>query len=124
MDPLQQLMRQAVNAGSPFGENSRYHEIEITTCTLPDNRTVVHLRRRFLPQPGQMETLTEHVVRPDDRLDNLAYKYLDNPELFWQICDANHALRPADLTDDLPETRRPRAIRIAMPPGVPAPEPF
>ena len=68
-----------------------------------------------------MATLAEHVVKPNDRLDNLAHQYLGDPELFWQICDANRALRPADLTDDPPETGPPRVIRIGLPVGVPAP---
>ena len=124
MDPLQQLMQQAVDASSPFGENSRYRQIEITTGTLPDHRTVAYLRRRFLPQPGEMEIRTEHVVQPGDRLDNLAHQYLGDPERFWQICDANYALRPADLTDDPPQMGHPRTIRIATPDGVPTPQPF
>lgn len=124
MDPLEILMRQAAESVSPFAENSRYRHIEIATGTLPDGRQVAYVRRRFLPQPEQMATLTEHVVRPGDRLDNLAHRYFGDPELFWQICDANRALRPNDLTDDPPESGIPRVIRIALPPGVPAPGQF
>lgn len=124
MDPLQLLMQQAADAVSPFPETSRYRHTEITTNTLPDGRTVAYLRRRFLPQPDQMTMLSEHVVRPNDRLDNLAHKYLGDPELFWQICDANRALRPADLTDDPPEFGSPRVIRVGLPVGVPAPGQF
>lgn len=124
MDALQLLMQQATDSISPFPENSRYRHIEITTTTMPDGRTVAYLRRRFLPQPDQMATLAEHAVISNDRLDNLAHKYLGDPELFWQICDANRALRPADLTDDPPESGPPRVIRIGLPVGVPVPEQF
>ena len=124
MDPLQLLMQQSANSISPFAENSRYRHVEITTGTLPDGRTVTYLRRRFLPQPEQMATLAQHVVKPHDRLDNLAHQYLGDPELFWQICDANRALRPADLTDDPPQSGPKRVIRIGLPVGVPSPEQF
>jgi hypothetical protein len=121
MDPLQLLLQQAADSVSPFAENSRYRRTETATGTLPDGRTVVYLRRRFLPQPEQLSTLTEHVVRPGDRLDNIASKYLGDPELFWQVCDANRVLRPADLTDDPPATGPPRVIRIGLPPGAAGP---
>jgi nucleoid-associated protein YgaU len=71
-----------------------------------------------------MAAVAEHIVKPDDRLDNLAQQYLGDPELFWQICDANRALRPADLTDDPPESGLPRVIRIGLPVGVPVPAQF
>lgn len=120
-DPLALLMQQAADAVSLFAENSRYRYTPTATFTLDDGRPVQYLRRRFLPQPEQLATLAEHVVRPGDRLDNLAQQYLGDPELFWQICDANRVLRPADLTDDPPASGPQRVIRIGLPPGVPAP---
>jgi hypothetical protein len=121
IDPLQMLMQQAADTVSPFGENSRYRYVATATATLPDGRKVTYLTRRFLPQPEDLATLAFHVVKRDDRLDRLANQYLNDPELFWRICDANRTPRPDDLTDDPPETGLPRVIRIALPAGVPAP---
>jgi nucleoid-associated protein YgaU len=45
-----------------------------------------------------------------DRLDNLAARYLGDPEQFWKICDANNVLRPDELTEEIG-----RVVRIALP---------
>jgi hypothetical protein len=117
IDPIQVLLEQAADSVSIFAENSRYRHVPTATAQLSDGRLVRYLRRRFLPQPEQLSTVAEHVVAPGDRLDNLAQKYLGDPEMFWQICDANRALRPADLTDSPPKTGRPRVIRIGLASG-------
>ena len=119
INPMQLLLSQAAAGVSPFAESSRYRSIETTTVALPDGRRVAYLRRRFLPQPEQLATLAEHVVLEGDRLELIAQNYLGDPELFWQVCDANRALRPADLTDNPPTTGLPRVIDIGLPPGVP-----
>lgn len=146
-DPVEMLLAQAAGASSPFAENSRYRQLEIATGQLPDGRQVRFVRRRFVPQPEQLATLAERVVVSGDRLDNLAQQYYGDPELFWQICDSNRALRPADLTDDppsgnemdetaadglparrpvkpVPESSLPASppkICIGLPPGIPGP---
>ncbi len=120
IDPLQMLMQQAADTVSPFAENSRYRYVPTATTTLPDGRQVTYLTRRNVPQPDDLATLAWHVLKCDDRLDRLANQYLNDPELFWRICDGNRALRPDDLSDDLPQTGPPRLIRIALPAGVPA----
>ena len=120
-EPLELLMQQAAQAISMFADHSRYRHSDIATGVLPDGRQVSYVRCRFLPRPETMVTQTEHVVKPGDRLDNLAQHFLGHPEVFWQICDANRALRPADLTDEPPELGEPRVIRIGLPPGIPAP---
>jgi hypothetical protein len=56
----------------------------------------------------------EHAIVQGDRLDNLAGKYLGDPQLFWRICDANNVLRPTELTDKIG-----RLVRITLPEGVP-----
>ena len=52
-----------------------------------------------MPQPGAQNfaPVAQHVVMQGDRLDLLAAKYLGDPLIFWVICDANGAMRPADL---------------------------
>lgn len=81
-----------------FDETSRYYRIETTTLTAPDGRVIAYIRRRFLPDPASIITLAEHRVAAGDRLDNLAARYLGDPELFWRLCDANLAMNPAELT--------------------------
>ena len=48
-----------------------------------------------------------------DRLDNIAARYLGDPELFWRLCDANVALRPTELTETIG-----RRILITLPEGM------
>jgi nucleoid-associated protein YgaU len=92
-----------------FPPNSRYANIDVATIETADRRTVAYLRRRFVPSSPGMSIVAEHVLTEGDRLDNLAARYLGDPEQFWRLCDANNALRP----DDLIEVGR--RLRIAMP---------
>jgi hypothetical protein len=77
---------------------------------------MVYLRRRFCPLPENFSLLQEHVVTERDRLDNIAAKYLGDPEQFWRTCDANAAMRPDELT----ETPG-RRLRITLPEGIVGP---
>jgi hypothetical protein len=79
-------------------ESSRYYDIEIAKLQTPSNQTIVYLRRRFLPASQWFEIVQEHQVSEGDRLDNITANYLDDPELFWQLCDANNAMHPDELT--------------------------
>src|SRR4051794_26768500 len=96
---------------------SRYHPEDTAEHTLPTGKKVVFLRRRLLPQPESLAGLREHLVREAwKRLDGIASLELQDPELYWQICDANRALRPDDL--EIPGKR----LRITLPAGIPAPK--
>lgn len=97
-----------------FPPTSRYYGIETATLKTIDGRTVVYLRRRFLPSPGRFALLLEHVVSDDERLDNIAAHYMDDPEAFWRIADANSAMRPEELTETIG-----RRLRITLPEGIP-----
>lgn len=97
-----------------FPPTSRYHGIEIATMKTANGETVVYLRRRFLPSPNGMVVLLEHSVVEDERLDNIAAKHIGDPEAFWQIADANNALRPEELTETIG-----RRLRITLPAGIP-----
>jgi hypothetical protein len=96
-----------------FPPTSRYYGIETTTHT-ERGRTVIYLRRRFVPQPERFDLLQEHVVAGDERLDNITAQYLGDPEQFWRVCDANRALRPEELTETIG-----RRLRITLPEGIP-----
>ena len=110
---LEALLQGGDNAASPFPPQSRYHAVPITTLLGPDGRVIAYLRRRFVPPPERFATLQEHTVVQGDRLDNLAAQYLGDPEQFWRICDANAAMRPAELTDTIG-----RRLRITLPEGM------
>ena len=116
-DPIQNLLGQGAVKTNPFPPNSRYQSTRTGTWTSPTGRTIVYLRRRCVPSPARFATLQEHTVAQGDRLDNLSAQFIGDPELFWQLCDANGAMQPEDLTS-VPG----RAIRITLPEGMPGGE--
>jgi hypothetical protein len=97
-----------------FPPTSRYFTVETAALESPDGTVTVYLRRRFVPQPERLALLQEHVVALGDRLDNVTARYLDDPEQFWRIADANRALCPEELVE-----RVGRRLRITLPEGVP-----
>jgi hypothetical protein len=112
-DPLQALL-QGPAKPSLFPPNSRYAGIDTGTLSTVDGRTIVYVRRRFVPPPERFALLQEYTVVHGDRLDNLAAKSIGDPELFWQICDANAAMQPEQLTEIVGRT-----LRITLPEGIP-----
>ena len=97
-----------------FAANSRYYSLPTSTYTTPDGRQISYATRRFLPQPDSFTLLLQHTVTDSDRLDNITNQYLDDPQQFWRISDANDTMSPFDLTATTGET-----IDIALPQGVP-----
>jgi len=112
--PLAALVRPLALKDTLYPPTSRYHGLATATLETSGGKTIVHLRRRFISQPDQFATLQEHTVTEGDRLDNLAAKYLGDPEQAWRLCDANVATRPEELT----ETPG-RKLRITLPEGIP-----
>jgi len=100
-----------------FPTSSRYHGLPTKTLVTPDGRTVVYLARRFVPPPDRFSLLREHVVTEGDRLDNVTARYLGDPELFWRVADANNAMRPEALVEEIG-----RSLRITLPEGIPGPQ--
>lgn len=97
-----------------FPPTSRYHNIGTATLEASDGKTVIYLKRRFVPPPERFALLQEHVVVQGDRLDNITARYLGDPEQFWRVCDANGAMRPDELTEEIG-----RRLRITLPEGIP-----
>lgn len=115
-DPNQGLLARLQASGlqtSLFPPTSRYHGIETATLETADGKVLRYLRRRFLPAPERFDLLQEHVVTQGERLDNITARYLDDPEQFWRICDANGAMRPEALEEIG------RRLRITLPEGIP-----
>lgn len=113
-DPLQALLAPSSISSTLYPINSRYNGIETATFEATDGRTIAYLKRRFVPAPESFALLEEHTVIQGDRLDNIAARYLGDPEQFWRICDANRAIRPEELTETTG-----RKLRITLPQGVP-----
>ena len=81
-----------------FPMTSRYYRIETATLETIDHKTVVYLRRRFVPAANRFALLQEHVVIDGERPDHVAAAHLGDAEQFWRICDANDVMHPNDLT--------------------------
>lgn len=114
IDPLTAFMQANALTPAAFPPTSRYHGIDTATLETADGRTIVYVRRRFVPPPERFALLQEHLVAQGDRLDNLAARYLGDPEQFWRLCDANGAMRPEELTEFVG-----RKLRITLPEGIP-----
>jgi len=78
-----------------FFRGSRYENVATDTFTGASGRVIKFKRIRFIPDtPAQLAL----IVNQGERLDHIAERIYQDPELFWRICDANLALRPDDLT--------------------------
>ena len=99
---------------SHFPPSSRYALTPTATFVRADGTPVTYLQRRFVPAPENLALLQQHQVVQGERLDNIAAKYLGDPEQFWRLCDANRALRPQELTETIG-----KKLRITLPEGIP-----
>lgn len=100
-----------------FSQVSRYANLPLKQWTTPDGRQISYVSRRFLPPADQFDLLLLHTVTESDRLDNVTAEYLNDPQQYWRICDANEVMSPFDLTD-----RVGNKIRITLPQGIPQPK--
>jgi hypothetical protein len=93
-----------------FAHDSRYSALERLKFMAPGGRQITYVARRIVPQPENLNAVLQVRLKPGDRLDLVAWATLGAPELFWQICDANSALNPFDLT-----TRTGAMIKVPIP---------
>ena len=115
-DPLESILQFSTKT-TFFPVTSRYHVIDTATLETGEGKTrktIIYLRRRFVPPPEQFALIQEHTVIQGDRPDNLAAQYLGDPEQFWQLCDANGAMYPYELTENIGSK-----LRITLPEGIP-----
>lgn len=115
-DALQALIGANTTKPAPHPITSRYYGVETAELVLRDGKTVVYLRRRFVPSAGRFQLRQFHSVTEGERLDHITARYLGDPEQFWRICDANSAMRPEELTETIG-----RKIRITLPEGITGP---
>jgi hypothetical protein len=114
MSSAQSLLTPVSIQATLFPLTSRYYGLPTATLQADDGTTVIYLTRRFIPSADQFALLQIHVVTQDERLDNIANKYLGDPTAFWRLCDANNAMRPEELTETVG-----RQLRITLPQGIP-----
>jgi hypothetical protein len=114
MDPVQAFLQANALTPPAFAPTSRYYGIATSQLVQADGRTVVYLQRRFLPPPENFGLLQIVSVVANDRLDNLAARYLGDPEQSWRLCDANRAMQPEALVVNVGAM-----LAITLPEGVP-----
>jgi len=93
-----------------FEPDSRYANLPTATYTTADGREITYVTRRFLPSADSMTTLVEITTSRGDRLDLIASRVFGDPLRYYQICDANEAMHPTELTDEPGQ-----ALRIGLP---------
>ena len=114
-DPLQELLAAGAVPTTSFPPTSRYAGVPVDAWD-PGNGEppVPFLHRRLCPQPERFALLYEIGIVEGDRRDNLAARHLGDPELWWQLADANGAVDPRTLADTVG-----RRLRITLPKDVP-----
>jgi hypothetical protein len=90
---------------------SRYFNVEQTTYETKNNRTIAHLKRRFISHGHGME-IGRHMVVEGDRPDTVSAKVMGDPAQYWRLCDYNARMHPRDLTGTIGSK-----IRISFPGG-------
>ncbi|MEA2887493.1 MAG: hypothetical protein QOD11_1853 [Bradyrhizobium sp.] len=114
MDPVQAFLQNNALAPPAFEPTSRYYGIATAQMTGPDGRTVVYVQRRFLPPPENFAPLQVITIAAGDRLDNIAARYIGDPQQSWRLCDSNGAMQPEALVASVGAT-----LTITLPEGVP-----
>jgi len=77
-----------------FFKGSRYENVGTDTLTTAQGQVVRFKKVRFIPDVTARVAV---VLNQGERLDHVAQRVYQNPELFWRICDANFALYPPDV---------------------------
>jgi hypothetical protein len=116
MDPVQAFLQGNALTPPAFPATSRYYGIPTSRITRADGRTVLFVQRRFLPPMENFAPLQVVTIVAGDRLDNLAARYLGDPQQSWRLCDANGAMQPEALVVNVGAT-----LTITLPEGVPSP---
>jgi hypothetical protein len=113
---LSALIRSAAGTGAPTNKTSRYYGAAAQQYVQNNGTPVSYLARRIIPQPNIYSSLQSYVIVERDRLDNLAFRFLGDPLLFWMICDANGAVDPDELVSQVGRTIL-IPVAATIPPG-------
>jgi nucleoid-associated protein YgaU len=101
------------SSGLPFGATSRYYGLATETFVDAQGQSHAYVARRFIPSLESFTQIGTYVTVAGDRYDNVAATYLGDPTQFWQLCDANGVMDPADLN------AVGTVISITLPAGIP-----
>jgi hypothetical protein len=115
-DTLSSLIVAGAVAQTAYGPESRYFALAPLAYQRRDGTTIAYIPRRFIPQPERFATMQLYRVPQGVRIDMIAASVLGDPLAYWQICDANLAIRPSDLEV---VGRVLRITLAAAPPGTP-----
>jgi hypothetical protein len=77
-----------------FFPGSRYTNLS-TYQVVKSDGTIVTVTR--LPLPAQPPILGLHPRQNGQRLDLIAYHFLNDATTFWRLCDANNSMMPDAL---------------------------
>jgi hypothetical protein len=108
---LQDLLLPGGLRSNLFPANSRYNGIDTSTLE-SGGRTIIYLKRRFLPQADEFAVIQEYQVTAGDRIDNITAQFLSDPIQYWRVCDANNVMHPREAEEIG------RRLRITLPRGV------
>ena len=116
MDPVQAFLQANALTPPAFPPTSRYYGIADVAARAGRRHAPIVLRAAALrAAAGELRAAADRDVVAGDRLDNLAARYLGDPEQFWRLCDANGAMRPEELVAnvgaDACASRCPKACR-------------
>jgi len=93
-----------------FDSTSRYASLETSTIKLADGTEVSFVKRRFIPQADTLQIIGQTKTVQGDRMDTVTARTLGEPLSFWRVADANEAMDPFDLVDEIDRT-----LNIPMP---------
>jgi hypothetical protein len=79
-----------------FFKGSRYESVPEGVFTDARGRQIPFKLLRIIADAPSLQT---HAVQSLDRLDMIAFKYYDDPEQFWRVCDANLTMLPDELLE-------------------------
>lgn len=114
MDAVQTFLQNNALIPPAFAPTSRYYGIATAQLTQPDGRTVVFVQRRFLPPPENFAPLQVITIAAGDRLDNIAARYIGDPQQSWRLCDSNGVMQSEALVAHVGAM-----LTISLPEGVP-----
>jgi hypothetical protein len=88
-----------------FDPTSRYFPLKDLKYIIPsegdsNNRVVTYKERRFIPSKPQIDVVQKTTVQAGQRLDNIAFHAIGDPEQYWRICDSNEAMHPLEMTSE------------------------
>jgi len=78
-----------------FDKKSRYRKTGIYQIKGPDGNMVNVVS---VPERPRETPLGIHKLQQGQRVDHLAFKYLNDPAGFWRICEINDVMLPEALS--------------------------